>query len=145
MIKTPFTELLGIEHPIVQGGMQWVGRAELVAAVSEAGALGILTGLTQPTPEDLSKEIARTQEMTAKPFGVNLTILPTINPVPYDEYAGAIIDAGVKIVETAGRNPQDFLPAFKAGRHQSGAQMHLRAARPESAADRLRRRQHRWL
>ncbi|MDP6563956.1 MAG: nitronate monooxygenase family protein [Alphaproteobacteria bacterium] len=113
-MKTRVTELFGIEHPIVQGGMQWVGRAELVAAVANAGALGFITALTQPTPEDLSKEIARTREMTNKPFGVNLTILPTLNPVPYDEYAQAIVESGVKIVETAGRNPEPLMPAFKA-------------------------------
>lgn len=113
MIKTAFTELVGIEHPIVQGGMMWVGRAELAAAVSNAGGLGIITGLTQPTPEDLKAEIARTRELTSKPFGVNLTLLPTIKPVPYDEYAKAIIDSGVKVVETAGRSPEQFLPAFK--------------------------------
>lgn len=113
MIKTAFTELVGIEHPIVQGGMMWVGRAELAAAVSNAGGLGIITGLTQPTPEDLKKEIARTRQLTNKPFGVNLTLLPTIKPVPYDEYAKAIIESGVKIVETAGRSPEQFLPAFK--------------------------------
>ena len=114
MIKTRITDLLGIEHPIVQGGMQWVGLAELAAAVSNAGGLGIVTGLTQPTPEDLLKEIERCQSMTDKPFGVNLTILPTIKPVPYDEYAQAIVDSGVKIVETAGRNPEPYLPLFKA-------------------------------
>jgi len=113
MLKTRVTELLGIEHPIVQGGMQWVGRAELVAGVSNAGALGILTGLTQPTPEALTREIARTREMTDRPFGVNLTILPTLKPVPYDEYAQAIVEAGIKIVETAGRNPEPYLPMFK--------------------------------
>ncbi len=114
MLATRITELLGIEHPIVQGGMQWVGRAELASAVSNAGALGILTGLTQPTPEALAKEIARCREMTDRPFGVNLTILPTLKPVPYDEYAAAIVDSGVKIVETAGRNPEPYLPMFKA-------------------------------
>lgn len=113
-MKTRITELFGIEHPVVQGGMQWVGRAELVSAVSNAGALGLLTGLTQPTPEDLTKEIARTREMTDKPFGVNLTILPTLKPVPYDEYVDAIVTSGVKIVETAGRNPEPYLPKFKA-------------------------------
>lgn len=113
MIKTAFTELVGIEHPVVQGGMQWVGRAELAAAVSQAGGLGILTALTQPTPEDLSKEIARCREMTDKPFGVNLTILPTIKPVPYDEYAQAAVEAGVKVIETAGRSPEQFMPMFK--------------------------------
>jgi hypothetical protein len=103
-MKTRFTETFGIEHPIVQGGMQWVGRAELVSAVANAGALGFLTGLTQPTPDDLRKEIDRCRSMTDKPFGVNLTILPTLKPVPYDEYVQAIIDSGIKIVETAGRN-----------------------------------------
>ncbi|MFT7470666.1 MAG: NAD(P)H-dependent flavin oxidoreductase YrpB (nitropropane dioxygenase family) [Kiritimatiellia bacterium] len=112
-MKTRITELLGIEHPIVQGGMQWVGLAELASAVSNAGGLGIITALTQPTPEDLLKEIERCQSMTDKPFGINLTILPTIKPVPYDEYAQAIVDSGVKIVETAGRNPEPYLPMFK--------------------------------
>lgn len=112
-MKTRITELLHIEHPIVQGGMQWVGLAELASAVSNAGGLGIVTGLTQPTPEDLLREIERCQSMTDKPFGVNLTILPTIKPVPYDEYAQAIVDSGVKIVETAGRNPEPYLPMFK--------------------------------
>ena len=112
-MKTRITELLGIQHPIVQGGMQWVGLAELASAVSNAGGLGIITALTQPTPEDLLKEIERCQSMTDKPFGVNLTILPTIKPVPYDDYAQAIVDSGVKIVETAGRNPEPYLPMFK--------------------------------
>jgi nitronate monooxygenase len=112
-MKTRITKLLGIEHPIIQGGMQWVGLAELASAVSNAGGLGIITALTQPTPEDLLKEIERCQSMTDKPFGVNLTILPTIKPVPYDEYAQAIVDSGVKIVETAGRNPEPYLPQFK--------------------------------
>ncbi len=114
MIKTAVTELLGIEHPIVQGGMMHVGRAQLAAAVSNAGALGIITALTQPTPEDLAKEIQRCREMTDKPFGVNITLLPTIKPVPYEEFARAIIENGVKIVETAGRSPEQFMPAFKA-------------------------------
>lgn len=113
MFTTRFTELVGIEHPIVQGGMQWVGRAELAAAVSNAGALGIITALTQPTPEALAAEIGRCQEMTDKPFGVNLTILPTIKPPPYAEYRQAIIESGVKIVETAGSNPVDHLPDLK--------------------------------
>lgn len=113
MIKTAATELLGIEHPIVQGGMMGVGRAELASAVSNAGALGIITALTQPTPEDLEKEIKRTREMTDKPFGVNLTLLPTIKPVPYEEYARAIVEGGIKIVETAGRSPEQFMPLFK--------------------------------
>ena len=114
MLSTPFTRTFGIRHPIVQGGMQWVGRAELVAAVAEAGALGLLTALTQPTPEDLSKEIARTRDLTDAPFGVNLTILPSINPPPYEEYREAIIDSGVTIVETAGSNPAPHLEAFHA-------------------------------
>ena len=112
-MKTRITELLGIQHPVVQGGMQWVGLAELASAVSNAGGLGIITGLTQPTTEDLLGEIDRCKSMTDKPFGVNLTILPTIKPVPYEEYARAIVDSGVKIVETAGRNPEPFLPLFK--------------------------------
>ncbi|MET8653651.1 NAD(P)H-dependent flavin oxidoreductase [Nocardia aurea] len=114
MLKTRFTEEFGIEHPIVCGGMTAVGRAELIAAVAEAGALGFLAALTQPTPEDLTREIARVRELTDKPFGVNLTILPTVNPVPYDEYRDAIVDSGVKIVETAGSNPEPHLPTFKA-------------------------------
>jgi NAD(P)H-dependent flavin oxidoreductase YrpB (nitropropane dioxygenase family) len=113
-LVTPFTRLLGIEHPIVQGGMQWVGRAELAAAVSNAGALGILTALTQPTPEALAKEIVRCREMTDKPFGVNLTILPTMTPPPYAEYRSAIIECGVKIVETAGSKPKEHVDHFKA-------------------------------
>ena len=113
MLKTRITDLFGIEHPVIQGGMQWVGYAELVSAVSNAGALGILTALTQPTPEDLVKEIERTRGMTDKPFGVNLTVLPTINPPPYEEYAQAIVGSGVKIVETAGRSPEPFMELFK--------------------------------
>ena len=112
-MRTRVTELLGIEHPIVQGGMQWVGTAEMAAAVSNAGGLGIITRLTQPTPEDLAKEIERCRGMTDKPFAVNLTILPTIKPIPYEDYARAIVDSGIKIVETAGRNPEPFLPLFK--------------------------------
>ncbi|MBZ2190086.1 nitronate monooxygenase family protein [Alcanivorax sp. JB21] len=112
-MKTRITELLGIRYPIVQGGMQNVGYAELAAAVSNAGALGIITALTQPTPEDLDKEIRRCKEMTDQPFGVNLTILPTIKPVPYEEYARVICESGVKVVETAGRNPEPFMPYFK--------------------------------
>ena len=111
-LKTKFTEAFGVEHPIVQGGMQWVGRAELVAAVANAGALGFITALTQPTPKDLANEIARCRDLTDKPFGVNLTILPTINPPPYEEYRQVIIDSGVKIVETAGSNPAPHLPSF---------------------------------
>lgn len=101
-LKTRITELLGIEHPIVQGGMQWVGVAEMASAVSNAGGLGILTGLTQPSAAALSAEIERCRGMTDKPFGVNLTVFPTINPPDYKGYAQAIIDSGVKIVETAG-------------------------------------------
>jgi NAD(P)H-dependent flavin oxidoreductase YrpB (nitropropane dioxygenase family) len=113
-LKTRVTELLGIEYPIVQGGMMWVGRAELAAAVSNAGGLGILTGLTQPTPDALRAEIARCRAMTDKPFGVNLTILPSVSPPPYAEYRKAIIDSGVKIVETAGYKPQEHVDEFKA-------------------------------
>jgi nitronate monooxygenase len=112
-LVTRFTETFGIEHPIAQGGMQWVGKAELVAAVANAGALGFITALTQPTPEALTREIARTREMTDKPFGVNLTILPTITPPPYAEYRQAIIESGVKIVETAGHKPQEHVGHFK--------------------------------
>ncbi|MFE7743269.1 NAD(P)H-dependent flavin oxidoreductase [Nocardia sp. NPDC057455] len=113
MLRTRFTEKFGVEHPIVQGGMMWVGRAELVAAVADAGGLGFITALTQPTPDDLRREIARTRELTDKPFGVNVTILPSINPPPYAEYVQAIIDSGIKIVETAGSNPEPFLPYYK--------------------------------
>ena len=112
-MKSRISELFGIDYPIIQGGMHYVGYAELVAAVSNAGGLGIITALTQPTPEDLAKEIARCKEMTDKPFGVNITILPAFGHIPYDEYIRAIIESGVKIVETAGRNPEPFLPAFK--------------------------------
>ena len=129
MIKTRFTELFGIEHPIVQGGMQWVGRAELVAAVANAGGLGIITALTQPTPEDLTEEIARCRDMTDKPFGVNLTILPAIKPPPYAEYRQAIIEAGIKIVETAGNKPQEHVDRVQEARHQGHAQVHHRAPR----------------
>jgi len=113
-ISTRFTRLVGIERPIVQGGMMWVGRAELVAAVSNAGGLGILTALTQPTPDDLRREIDRCRGMTDKPFGVNLTILPSVTPPPYAEYRQAIIDSGVTIVETAGHKPQEHVEHFKA-------------------------------
>ena len=113
LLSTRFTDLVGIEHPIVQGGMQWVGRAELAAAVSEAGGLGIITALTQPTPDDLRKEIARARTMTKKPIAVNLTILPTIKPPPYAEYRQAIIDSGIRIVETAGNKPQEHVDEFK--------------------------------
>src|SRR6201746_316679 len=109
IIKTRFTALVGVEHPIVQGGMQWVGRAELVAAVANAGALGFITALTQPTPEDLTREIARCRDLTDKPFGVNLTILPSIKPPPYAEYRAALIEAGLPHVETHGNKPQDHV------------------------------------
>ena len=112
-IRTRITQLLGIEHPVVQGGMMWVGRAELASAVSNAGGLGILTALTQPTPDDLRREIDRCRTMTDKPFGVNLTILPSVSPPPYAEYRKAIIDSGVKIVETAGYKPQEHVDEFK--------------------------------
>ena len=113
-MKTAITELFGIEHPIIQGGMHYVGFAELAAAVSNAGGLGIVTGLTQKTPQDLGAEIARCHEMTDKPFGVNLTFLPTVKSPDYPGYIDAIIDGGVKIVETAGRNPQEHLPRLQA-------------------------------
>lgn len=113
-MKTQITELLGIRYPIIQGGMQWVGRAELAAAVSNAGGLGILTGLTQPTPEDLAREIARCRGMTDQPFGVNMTIFPTIAPPPYDDYITAIIEGGVTVVETAGNKAIEYMPRLKA-------------------------------
>lgn len=112
-MKTKITELLGIEHPIVQGGMQWVGTAVLASAVSNAGALGTVTALTQPTPEALANEIDRTRSLTSRPFAVNLTLLPTLKPVPYMDYAKVIVEKGIKIVETAGRSPDEFLPMFK--------------------------------
>jgi nitronate monooxygenase len=112
-IKTRFSETFGIEHPIEQGGMQWVGRAPLVAAVANAGALGMLSALSQATRVELRKVIARTRELTDKPFGVNLTILPAITPPPYAEYRQAIIESGIKIVETAGSNPKEHLEDFQ--------------------------------
>lgn len=112
-MKTRITELFGIQHPIIQGGMHYVGYAELAAAVSNAGGLGIITALTQPTPEDLATEIARCRHMTDKPIGVNITILPAFKELPYAEYIRTIVESGVKIVETAGRNPEPYLPAFK--------------------------------
>lgn len=113
-MKTQITDMLGIRYPIIQGGMQWVGTAELASAVSNAGGLGILTALTQPTPEDLRGEIERCRTMTDKPFAVNLTILPSITPPPYAEYMQVIVDSGIRIVETAGNNPRDFIGKFKA-------------------------------
>src|ERR1700752_1423280 len=109
-MKTRITELFGIEHPIIQGGMHFVGFAELAAAVSNAGGLGIITGLTQKTPEALAAEIARCRRMTRKPFGVNRTFLPTVTSPDYPGYIRSIIEGGVKIVETAGNNPQKYLP-----------------------------------
>jgi nitronate monooxygenase len=112
-MKTRITELFGIEHPIIQGGMHFVGFAELAAAVSNAGGLGIITGLTQRSPDDLAKEIAKCNELTDKPFGVNLTFLPTVSSPDYPGYIKAIIEGGVKIVETAGRSPEKYMPAMK--------------------------------
>lgn len=112
-MKTPITDLLNIRYPIVQGGMQGVGRAELASAVSNAGGLGILTALTQPNPEALRSEILRCREMTARPFGVNLTILPTTSPPPYMAYAEVIAECGVPVVETAGNSPAEFISLFK--------------------------------
>ncbi|ARR54712.1 nitronate monooxygenase [Rhizorhabdus wittichii DC-6] len=112
-LRTRITEMFGIKHPILQGGMQWVGRADLVSAVANAGGLGFITALTQPSPEALAREIARCRSMTDKPFGVNLTILPTLSPPPYAEYRAAIIESGVRIVETAGYRPQEHVDDFK--------------------------------
>lgn len=113
MLKTRFTETFGIRHPVVQGGMQWVGRAELVSAVAEAGGLGFITALSQASPEALMREVERCRSMTDQSFGVNLTILPSINPPPYAEYRRAIIESGIKIVETAGNAPTEHLPDLK--------------------------------
>jgi len=112
-MKTRITELLDIKHPIIQGGMHYVGFAELAAAVSNAGGLGIITALTQKTPDDLRREIERCKGMTDQPFGVNLTFLPTVSAPDYPGYVDAIVEGGVKIVETAGRNPQAYLPGLK--------------------------------
>jgi NADH:quinone reductase (non-electrogenic) len=112
-MKTRITELFGIKHPIIQGGMHFVGFAELAAAVSNAGGLGIITGLTQKTPELLAKEIAKCRDTTDKPFGVNLTFLPSFSAPPYPEYITAIREGGVKVVETAGRSPEQYMPALK--------------------------------
>ena len=114
MLTTRFTDLVGVDHPLVCGGMHHVGRAELISAVANAGALGFLTALTQPTPEDLTKEIARCRAMTERPFGVNLTILPTLKPIPYEDYLDAALDAGITLFETAGNNPEPFLPKLRA-------------------------------
>lgn len=115
-MKTRITELFGIQHPIIQGGMHYVGFAELAAAVSNAGGLGIITGLTQKTPELLAREIARCRTMTDKPFGVNLTFLPTVSSPDYPGYIQAIVEGGVKAVETAGNNPQQWMPLL----HEAG-------------------------
>ena len=113
MIKTKITEMFNIQHPIVQGGMHFVGFAEMASAVSNAGGLGIITGLTQPSPKDLANEIARCHDMTDKPFGVNLTFLPGFANPDYPGYIQSIVDGGVKIVETAGRSPEKFMPLLK--------------------------------
>lgn len=118
-MKTKITELFGIQHPIIQGGMHYVGFAELAAAVSSAGGLGIITGLTQRTPEALAREISRCREMTDKPFGVNLTFLPVVSQPDYPGYIRAIVEGGVRIVETAGNNPQKWLP----GLHEAGVKV----------------------
>jgi nitronate monooxygenase len=113
-MKTRITELLGIRYPILQGGMQWVGTAEMASAVSNAGGLGVLTALTQPSPDALAAEIARCRTMTDAPFGVNLTILPSVKPPPYAEYVDVVIRSGVRVVETAGNSPKDFIEKLKA-------------------------------
>lgn len=113
-MKTRVTELLGTRYPIIQGGMQWVGRAPLAAAVSNAGGLGVLTALTQPTPDDLAREISRCRELTDQPFGVNLTILPSASPPPYEAYLDVVLDSSVKVLETAGNNPKEFIAKAKA-------------------------------
>lgn len=114
MFKTRITELFGIKYPIIQGGMMWVSRAELVAAVSNAGGLGIITAFTFPTPQELAAEIKKTRELSDKPFGVNITLLPTLRPVDIDGYFNTVIDAGIKIVETAGRSPEPYMERLKA-------------------------------
>ncbi|WP_440468192.1 NADH:ubiquinone reductase [Pseudomonas sp. YH-1] len=113
MFKTRFTETFGVRHPIMQGGMQWVGRAEMAAAVANAGGLATLSALTQPTPQALADEIARCRELTDQPFGVNLTLLPTQKPIPYAEYRAAIIEGGIRVVETAGNNPGEHIAEFR--------------------------------
>jgi nitronate monooxygenase len=112
-MKTRITELFGIEHPIIQGGMHYVGFAEMAAAVSNAGGLGVITALTLGTPEKLAREIARCRDMTDKPIGVNLTFLPSLTPPDYPGLIKVILDGGVRIVETAGNNPQKYMPALK--------------------------------
>jgi nitronate monooxygenase len=114
MIHTRFSDTFGVDHPVMCGGMTGAGTANLISAVANAGALGFLTALTQPTPDALAKEIQRTRELTDRPFGVNMTILPTVEPVPYGEYRAVIIESGIKVVETAGADPAPHLPAFHA-------------------------------
>jgi len=113
MFETRITELFDIQYPITQGGMMWISRAELVAAVSNAGGLGIITAFTFPTPQELAAEIKKTKELTDKPFGVNVTLLPTLRPVDIDGYLDTVIDSGVKIVETAGRSPEPYIERLK--------------------------------
>jgi NAD(P)H-dependent flavin oxidoreductase YrpB (nitropropane dioxygenase family) len=114
MLKTRITELFGIKYPIIQGGMMWISRAELVAAVSNAGGLGIITAFTFPTTQELAAEIQKTKELTDKPFGVNITLLPTLRPIDIDGYFNTVIDSGVKIVETAGRSPEPYMERLRA-------------------------------
>ncbi len=144
-VKTAITELFGIQHPIIQGGMHYVGFAELAAAVSNAGGLGIITGLTQKTPELLAKEIARCRDMTDKPFGVNLTFLPSFTSPPYPEYIAAIKEGGVKVGGDRRPQPRAVHAGAEGGWHQGDPQMHLGAALAESREDRLRCRQRRRL
>ena len=113
MFQNRLTELLGIEYPIIQGGMQWISRAELVGAVSNAGGLGILSALTFRSPEELAVEIRKTKDITEKPFGVNLTLAPTLRPISYEAYIDVMVEEGVKIVETAARSPEPYMAQFK--------------------------------
>lgn len=113
MISTRFTRVFGVDAPVMQGGMQWIGKAELAAAVSNAGGLGCITALTHPTPADLADAIRQCQELTDRPFAVNITTLPSISPPPYDEYRRVIIDGGVRVVETSGSNPAEFMPIYR--------------------------------
>lgn len=113
MLKTAITEMYGIEYPIVQGGLMWLAKAELAAAVAEAGGIGFMTALTHPKPEGLRDEIRKVRDMTDKPFGVNLTFLPSLRPPDFPAYVGVCVEEGVKFIETAGRNPQEFMPTMK--------------------------------
>ncbi|MGA7264819.1 MAG: nitronate monooxygenase [Stellaceae bacterium] len=137
-MRTRITELFGIKHPIIQGGMHRVGYAEMAAAVSNAGGLGIITGLTQPTPENLAREIDRCRDMTDQPFGVNLTFLPSFVSPPYPEYIHAIVEGGVRIVENRGPQPGAIHPGLEGARGQGHPQMHLGASLADRGADRLR-------